>query len=88
MATGDRAEAERTFRRAVQVAPTSVSAYLGLANFLWSTGRAGEAEAALKHALALDPTNLSANRALGLLYLATAPARAEPIIQTIAKVSH
>ena len=39
---GKREEAEATFKKAVEVAPTSVPARLALANFYWSVGRRDE----------------------------------------------
>ena len=86
---GKKAEAEATFRKAVDAAPKSVMAHMALANFLWSTGRAAEAETTLKAALALDPDNISANRALGSFYISSNRApEAEPYFQAIARAAN
>jgi tetratricopeptide (TPR) repeat protein len=81
-------QAEATFRKAVEMAPRSVSARLALASFLWARSRASEAETVLKDALAIDPRNLPANRALGVFYMATnRVAAAEPFFKTIAETT-
>src|SRR6266852_1299327 len=48
---GQRADAEATFRKAIEIGPRSVRARMALANFLWSSGRAPEAERTLKDAV-------------------------------------
>jgi len=83
---GQNKEAEANFRKAIEVAPKSVEARLGLANYLWNTRRPAEAEQSMKDALAIDPTNLGANRALGVFYIASGRAKdAEPYFEAIAK---
>jgi tetratricopeptide (TPR) repeat protein len=85
---GAKADAETNFRKAVAVAPTSLSAREALASFLWMTRRTADAEVTLKEALVLSPDDLGVNRALGLLYLGTNRAKdAEPFFQTIARKS-
>jgi tetratricopeptide (TPR) repeat protein len=85
---GAKADAEANFRKAVAVAPKSLSAREALANFLWTTGRTADAEGILHDALASAPDDVALNRALGLLYLGTNRAKeAEPFFQTIAKKS-
>jgi len=84
-ARGAKPEAEANFRKAVEVAPTSLSAREALASFLWTSGRTAEAEGRLKEALALAPDDLGLNRALGLLYIGSDRAKeAEPFFQRIA----
>jgi tetratricopeptide (TPR) repeat protein len=85
MARGEKADAEASFRKAVEVAPKSLPARLGLANFLWATQRLDEAEKELKAALEIDPKHVLANRALGTFYLVTKrTAEAEPHFKAIA----
>jgi tetratricopeptide (TPR) repeat protein len=84
-ARGDRVDAEANFRKAVAVAPQSVTAHLALANFLWAAQRLPEAEGELKKALELEPGNLFANRALGQFYAISGRlADAEPHFKAIA----
>lgn len=84
-AKGDMVAAEASFRKATEIAPTSMTARLALANFLWSANRRDEAETELKAALAVDGTNLLANRALGVFYLSSGrSAEAEPYFRAIA----
>ena len=68
---GKREEAERAFRRAVQLAPKSGTAHLALANFLWMTGQLPGAEQELTEALAVEPDNPLTHRAAASLYIAT-----------------
>jgi len=87
-ALGQKAEAEASFRKAVEVAPKSIAAHMALFNFLWSSGRPADAEGELKAALEIDPKNLLANRALGAFYMASGRLKeAEPYFQTIAEQS-
>jgi len=71
MRSGDAAEAEAAFRKAISLEPSSVDAHLAFANFLWSAGRHADAEREVKQALSLQPRHLLANRMLGVLYIAT-----------------
>src|SRR5262249_17219570 len=66
---GAQAAAEANFRKAIDIDPKSVPAYLALANFFWSTNRLRDAESTLKTALALSPKDIRANRALALTML-------------------
>ena len=87
-ARGQKAEAEASFRKAVQVAPKSIAAHMALAGFLWSDRRPADAEGELKAALDIDPANLTANRALGAFYVASGRLKdAEPYFQAIAQQS-
>jgi Flp pilus assembly protein TadD len=82
---GKRDEAEATFKRAVDAAPSSLAARFALANFYVSAGNVPEAENALKSALQLDPQNVDANRALGLFYLQSGRiVDAEPFFSAVA----
>jgi tetratricopeptide (TPR) repeat protein len=64
--SGNRADAETAFRRAVEIDPRSVSAKLALAYFLWTGGERTEADATVKAALALQPDHLLANKMAAL----------------------
>ena len=89
LARGQTAEAEASFKKAVEVAPKSLNARLALANFLWASRRTEEAERELKSALEIDPKHILSNRALGLLYLASnRAAEAEPHFKAIAEASN
>jgi tetratricopeptide (TPR) repeat protein len=88
-ARGAKSEAEANFRKAIEVAPTSLPAREALASFLWTTRRITEAEKTLKDALALAPTDLSLNRALGNLYVVSNRVKeAEAFFQKIAAPSN
>ena len=89
LARGQTAEAEVSFKKAVEVAPQSLTARLALANFLWASRRIEESERELKSALSIDSQHILANRALGLLYLATnRAASAEPHFKAIAEAAN
>jgi tetratricopeptide (TPR) repeat protein len=86
MARGETAEAEESFRKAVDVAPKSLVARLALANFLWSTRRLEDAEREFKHALEIEGGNVLAHRALGTFYMLSDRApEAEPHFKAIAE---
>ncbi|MGB2716421.1 MAG: tetratricopeptide repeat protein [Vicinamibacterales bacterium] len=63
--------AEKAFKKATEMDPTSVEAEMALANFYWVTGRGAEAESALKKSVEIAPENATANRALATFYIAT-----------------
>jgi DNA-binding winged helix-turn-helix (wHTH) protein/tetratricopeptide (TPR) repeat protein len=54
-------EAEREFRRAMELGPASAEPHLGLAHLLSNLGRQNEAIAEIQHARELDPLSLIAN---------------------------
>ncbi|MGQ0736348.1 MAG: tetratricopeptide repeat protein [Acidobacteriota bacterium] len=84
-AGGQTAEAEAAFKKAVEVAPSSVPALLSLANFYWVTGRPAEVERTLDTARKLDGSDLMVNRMLAALYMATRrPADAEAPLKVVA----
>src|SRR5262245_44648397 len=86
--SGEAAEAEAAFGKAIGLEPTSVNAHLAFANFLWSSGRQAEAEREIKQALSLQPQHLLANRMLAMLYLATKRSReAEQPLKAVAEIS-
>jgi tetratricopeptide (TPR) repeat protein len=86
--TGQSKEAEAAFRRAVDLAPSTVNPKLALANFLWAAGRGTEAEASIEQALTIEPQNLLANRMLALIYLlSNRPNEAEAPLKVVADVS-
>ena len=68
---GRQAEAEASFKQAVQTQPASVIAQLALGHYYWAVGRLPEAEAPLKRAVELAPENPVAQRALITFYIAT-----------------
>ena len=87
MMRGNNGEAEAAFRKAISIEPKSVTARLGLANFLRATARLPEAEQAVKDALAIDPKHLFANQFMAAFYIdAGRPAEAEPYVRVIADV--
>jgi TolB-like protein/Flp pilus assembly protein TadD len=57
--------AEREFKRAIELNPNSADARMGYATFLASMERFNEARVEGKHALELDPLSLSTNLTLG-----------------------
>lgn len=63
----DWAQAEREFRRAIQVNPSNANAYDGLAVYLAALGRFDEARAEIKRARDLDPLSLIINADVGLV---------------------
>lgn len=64
---GDRAAAERSFRRAIELRPGFAPTYVRLGRLLAAGNRAGEAEDALETAVRLDPSLMIAHRELGRL---------------------
>jgi tetratricopeptide (TPR) repeat protein len=68
---GNRVEAERAFKKAVELQSESIPAHVALGNFYWLTDRYDLAEQSLGRALELGPTNPLTNRALASFYLAT-----------------
>ena len=87
LAKGDRALAEQAFKKALEMAPTSVPTYLALSNFYRSGGRLQEAEALLRSAYGLAPKDVKVNRALGsLLIEANRAAEAEQYIKASASL--
>jgi TolB-like protein/Tfp pilus assembly protein PilF len=61
-------EAERQFKRAMQLTPSWVQAYRGYAIYLRTVGRANEAIATDKRARDLDPLSVATNTSLGWTY--------------------
>ena len=57
--------AEREFKRAVELDPKNVVAYISYALLLTGLGRFDEAEANIRHALELEPASQNANRNYG-----------------------
>lgn len=87
MASGNAAEAERAFKRAIELAPSLTAPRLALANFYWSQGRP-ETEATLTDTLQIDPNNETAHNALAILYLATGRVvQAEPHLKAVVATS-
>lgn len=81
---GNQKEAEQAFLKAVDVAPDSVDAQVGLAVFYLAAGRQAEAEPVLMRAVTLDPNNVSANKQLAALYLVTGrPDQAETLLKHV-----
>jgi TolB-like protein/Flp pilus assembly protein TadD len=62
----DRAAAERSLRRAIQLAPGYASSHQWYAEMLAETGRQREADGEIRRALDLDPLSLVINADLGL----------------------
>ena len=88
LARGHAEEAERAFRRAVAMAPHSVTARLALTNFFWSAGREKEAEDNLKQAVSSSGKDPTIDRALAMLYLAMGRvADAEPYLVRAAETA-
>jgi putative PEP-CTERM system TPR-repeat lipoprotein len=86
--SGQRDEAERTFRKAIDVDSSSIPARLALANYYWSSGRQAEANRTLIDALTLAPRDLRINRALAVTTIAEGQiAAAEPYVRTLAVVA-
>ena len=71
LARGRLADAERAFRRAVGLAPWSVTARLAIADFYWTTGRRAEAERQLREGLESTDGHPHIHRALAFFYLST-----------------
>ena len=63
---GRYADAERAFRRAIDLTPDNVRVWASLGGVLQTAGRAEEAAAALERSLALQPTDRAASN-LGVL---------------------
>lgn len=71
LARGRLEEAERAFRRAVNLAPYSVTNRLAAADFYWTTGRPAEAERHLTEGLESSGGHPDIDRALAFFYLST-----------------
>ena len=61
------AEAEKEFRRGIELNPNAPSSYLHYAMYLGALGRHDEAIAAMKRAIELDPFSALMNSALGIV---------------------
>lgn len=70
-ASGNFADAEAAFKKAVQADPASTEPKLALAYFYGATKRPADSERVLLEVLKADEANLSANRLLAILYLGT-----------------
>ena len=68
---GQDVDAEATFKRAIQISPSTVEPRLALASFYWSKGRRKDLEETLDQARQLDPKHPNVNRMLASLYIAT-----------------
>jgi tetratricopeptide (TPR) repeat protein len=66
-ARGDAQEAERAYRRALEIEPGFVPALVNLADLYRALGRDAEGEALLRQATRADPDNADVHHALGLL---------------------
>ena len=64
-------EAEREFKRAIELSPNYATAHFWYSEFLMTQGRSNEAFKEMNLALELDPVSLIINSSLGLLYLYT-----------------
>ncbi|MBI4915020.1 MAG: winged helix-turn-helix domain-containing protein [Acidobacteria bacterium] len=62
----DRSAAERSFRRAIELAPAYATAHQWYGEMLAETGRPSEAEVEIRRALELDPLSLVISADLGL----------------------
>jgi class 3 adenylate cyclase/TolB-like protein/Flp pilus assembly protein TadD len=65
LVTGDAAEAESAYRRALQIVPDTPDALIGLADALAAGNKADEAEKTLRRAIAVQPRNYVAQLAYG-----------------------
>jgi adenylate cyclase len=65
LATGDAAEAEAAYRRALAIVPNSPDALVGLASALAAAGRVDEAERSYERAIAVQPRYVASHIALG-----------------------
>jgi tetratricopeptide (TPR) repeat protein len=89
LAKGRRAEAEAAFKKAVAVAPKSVTTHLALANFYLATNQPQSAHESFKAALAIDPKHLLANQSLATFsVLSGKPEQAEPYLKAVAAVAN
>lgn len=73
--SGNLAEAEAAFKKAVDADPSSSPAKLGLAYFYFMTGKAADTERVVNDVLAADKNNVPANRLLALVYAGTGRVR-------------
>ncbi len=80
---GNIVEAEASFKNAVVVAPKSVDAHLGLANFYWSVGRPDDVERVLKAALDVDPSDAVARNLAFFYTLSGRQAEAKPYLEKL-----
>ncbi len=65
LATGDAAEAEAAYRRALAIVPNSPDALIGLASALAAGGRTEEAERTFRQAIAVQPRYAASHIAFG-----------------------
>jgi tetratricopeptide (TPR) repeat protein len=70
LARGKKEEAERAFKRAIEVDNRSMAAHLALANFYLAIDRVDAVEQPLKDALAIEPGHEMVNRVLASFYVA------------------
>jgi tetratricopeptide (TPR) repeat protein len=85
-AAGDSAKAGEWMNYAVQAAPDSIPARLGLAAWLTDRGRAVEARTHAEEAIRLDPRSTGARRLLGLIERASNQLRrAQEILESLAR---
>jgi putative PEP-CTERM system TPR-repeat lipoprotein len=88
LAKGNREDAEKSFRHAIEIDPQSTMAHLAMANFFWSSAKVAEAERELQQALAIDPANPLTNRALASVYLSSGKfAEAEQYLKKLTELS-
>ena len=86
MVQGHAADAEQSYRRAIEVDPKSVRARTEFATFQWRRGDTKLAESVLKEALSLDRRDVYANRLLAAVYVSSNRAdEAEPHLKVIAE---
>ncbi len=87
MTNGSPAEAEKAFKHAIDVAPTSTVPRLALANFYWSQRRP-ETESTLTDVLQIAPDDETAHNALAIFYLSKNRApEAEPHLKAVVAIS-
>ena len=85
LAAGNAAEAAKSFVRATELAPTSITARMALANFYWSSGQRDATERTLRDALAINAKDVYVNRVLAyFLMVSNRAAEAEPHLKMIA----
>jgi putative PEP-CTERM system TPR-repeat lipoprotein len=69
LSQGQLASAEGSFKEAIKLDPSNVTARLALANFYWSTQRLPEAGQTLEQTIAQHPDDVLANRAMAMYLL-------------------
>ena len=83
----DWANAEAAYRKAIELKPDDVNAYVGLAGILFNTGKAAEAKPLVEKAIAIEPTGADQRYIYGMTLVAEDPAKAKAQFEEYVKLA-